>query len=377
MHPGPLLAALAGILLTLAILWDAFEAVLVPRRIGRAFRFSRLFYRVTWSTWRAVARRVSPPSRRESLLGFYAPLSLILLLVCWALGLIAACALLQLAVAHGAAAHRFGSLLYMSGETFFTLGFGDVTPGSAAGRLLSVLEAGMGFGFLATVIGYLPTLYAAFSQREIEIALLDARAGSPPTAAEFVRRMSVFAEQGLPDGLMRDWEGWCAQVLESHVSYPLLAYYRSQHSNQSWLGALTVILDSCALVLAGIEGIRPDQAQLTFAVARHALVDITQSFVTGYRADPHDRLPSADLARLREHLEGSTLHLPADGEFERRLAALRRDYEPYAQALAHHLLVELPPWIHAESRRDNWSRGPWDHAIGSLPAAAVWDEEHF
>jgi hypothetical protein len=376
---GTAIAAIAGVLLVVAILWDAFETILVPRRISRAIRFTRLFYLWTWRGWRALAGGIRTPSRREGLLGLYAPLSLLLLLVCWAAGLIAAFALLQFAVARGTpVAHpHFRTLLYLSGETFFTLGYGDITPTSAAGRVLSVIESGLGFGFLGTVIGYLPTIYTTFSHRELEITLLDARAGSPPTAAEFVRRMSVFAEKGLPESLLRDWERWCAQVLETHISYPLLAYYRSQHGNQSWLGALTTILDSSALILAGIEGIRPDQAQLTFAMARHALVDVAQIFVPRYTPGAPDRLPPSELARLREHLAGTTMGIPDAAEFEARLLELRREYEPYAQALAAHLLIELPPWIHSAPRRDNWSSGPWDKALGFRPAAALWDDDHF
>src|SRR5262249_18382453 len=139
--------------------------------------------------------------------------------------------------------------VYMSGETFFTLGFGDITPSTPLGRVLAVLESGLGFGFLGTVVGYLPTMYAAFAQRETEISLMDARAGSPPTASELLRRAAQGGDAWCTE-VLRTWERWCAQLLEAHISYPQLAYYRSQHSNQSWLGALTTILDSTALLLA-------------------------------------------------------------------------------------------------------------------------------
>ena len=124
-------------------------------------------------------------------------------------------------------------------------------------------------------------MYAAFAQREIEISLMDARAGSPPSASELLRR-SAAAGDAWSDEVMRTWERWCAQLLEAHISYPQLAYYRSQHSNQSWLATLTTILDSTALLLARprsphARGAGPGhQAQLTFAMARHAVVDWTR-----------------------------------------------------------------------------------------------------
>lgn len=371
--------ATLGALLVAAILWDAFETILVPRRIGRRVRLTRYFYVITWRVWRALALGMRRSSRRESLLGFYGPLSLIVLLVCWAIGMIAGFALLQAAALDlGRLTLRgFVTLLYLSGETFFTLGFGDVTPTTGMGRLLSVLESGMGFGFLGTVVGYLPTMYAAFAQREIEISLLDARAGSPPTAAEYLARLPVSGAVEWSDGSMRGWERWAAQVLETHISYPQLAYYRSQHGNQSWLGTLTAILDSSALILAGHEALATRQAHLTFAMARHALVDVTQIFVTRYVPGAPDRLPPEVMRRMRERLAKSAASLPASTEFEARLAALRRLYEPYAQALAAHLLFDLPPWIRTDTRRDNWRGGPWDRRLATRPEAEPLADEHF
>src|SRR5262245_3490112 len=310
--------------------------------------------------------------RREGLLGFFGPISLVLLLLCWALGLIVAFALLEYAVSPGSgpAAHGLAVLLYTSGQTFFTLGFGDFTPTTAAGRMLAVLESGLGFGFLGTVIGYLPTMYNAFSQREIEISLMDARAGSPPTAAEFLRRMPATPQR---DEILRGWERWAAQLLETHISYPQLAYYRSQHSNQSWLAALVTILDSTALLLAQKEAASAQQARLTFAMARHALVDITQIFSRAFRPIGGDRLPRPMLDVLAQRLART----PPTEEFERRLVSLRILYEPYAQALGAYLLFELPPWAHTQPRHDNWERAPWDKLLAARVSGAYTTDEHF
>ncbi|MCC6650290.1 MAG: two pore domain potassium channel family protein [Candidatus Eisenbacteria bacterium] len=379
MSPLSLPAGIAGAALVGVILWDAFETILVPRRIGRRVRLTRYFYVAAWRAWRALALRTNPPARRESLLGFFGPLSLILLLTLWAAGLIVAFALLEFAAggAAGSDSLGFATLLYMSGETFFTLGFGDFTPATPLGRVFAVAEAGLGFGFLGTVVGYLPTLYAAFAQREIEISLMDARAGSPPTAAEFLRRTPPAEAGGLCDDVLSAWERWAAQLLETHISYPQLAYYRSQHSNQSWLGSLVTILDSTSLLLAR-DGAAPNsQARLTYAMARHALVDITQVFVHRPPAAFAERLPPATAARLREALAATPLALPPSSGFESRLAELRLKYEPYAQALASHLMIELPPWIHDTARRDNWQGGPWDRQLAPHREPAHRTDEHF
>src|SRR5436309_5534696 len=299
-------AVIAGIAIVAGILLDAFETIVLPRRITRTFRLTSWFYRNTWVPWARGARRIKSPARREAVLGYFGPSSLILLLILWAFGLIFGFALLQ----YGAGEHlqlsnervSFGALMYHSGETFFTLGYGDITPVSPVARALAVLEAGTGFGFLAIVIGYLPTIYSAFSRREIEISLLDARAGSPPSAAELLTRAVDSLDAGTLDRLFHDWERWAAEVLESHLSYPVLSFYRSQHSNQSWLGALTVILDATALVIAGIEGVSSEQARWTFKMARHAVVDLAQVVNAHYDPNVEERLSADDLAQIRARL---------------------------------------------------------------------------
>jgi hypothetical protein len=380
-------ASIAGVVLIFIILMDAFETVVLPRRIKRSFRITGWFYRNTWGLWSGVGQHIKSANRREGFLAYFGPLSLIPLMGFWALGLIFGFACVQYGLGEhlslGNETITFGKVVYLSGETFFTLGYGDITPNNAAARALAVMEAGMGFAFLGVVIGYLPVIYNSFAAREIEISLLDARAGSPPSAAEFLGRLGCCPEQTVLDEIFRDWERWCADLLSSHISYPVLVFFRSQHSNQSWLSALTVMLDVTSLVMTGVEGIHPDQAKLTFAMARHAAVDLAQVLKAEY--SPHDagRLTAADLARLRVELatHGVTLNdgtnndgatndgatnegaKSAGADAPERLAELRLLYEPYLYALSRRLLMTLPPWIHADRKKDNWQGGPWDRAI--------------
>lgn len=357
-------ATIAGITVILAVLLDAFETVVLPRRVRRKFRITVWFYRYTWIPWRKITSLIKSPGRRENFLGYFGPLSLLLLLALWACGLIFGFALLQ----YGAGEHvmlanepvTFARVIYLSGSTFFTLGYGDIIPTSTLARALAVLEAGMGFGFLGTVIGYLPTIYSSFSRREVEISLLDARAGSPPTAAEFLTR---FGNCPQLDAILRDWERWAAELLESHISYPPLSFFRSQHINQSWLGALTMMLDASALMVAGIDGIRNERAKVTFAVARHAMVDLAQLVNAHYDPLAPERLDPDQLSRLEQALQGRGLHFREAATPEETLDHLRSLYEPYALAMARNLLITLPPWIHPEKKKDNWEAGPWDRAI--------------
>jgi len=273
----------------------------------------------------------------------------------------------------------FATDIYLSGTTFFTLGLGDVLPRTHLARALVVSEAGFGFGFLAAVIGYLPFIYGSFSKREVDISLLDSRAGTPPSAGELLRRHSYKSGQNALQELLKDWERWSAELMESHLSYPVLAYFRSQHDNQSWIASLTAILDSCALVLVGIEGACERQAELTFAIARHAVVDLSQVFGTPPVTLPQDRLPAADLLRIRDTLAQHGLKL-LDGEAaDRRLAELRGMYEPYIFALASYLMQPLPPWIpQAKGKKDNWQTTAWGQASGVVETKhAIAGDDHF
>jgi hypothetical protein len=360
-------ASIAGIVLVFLILMDAFETVVLPRRIKRHLRIASLFYKKTWRLWTRVGLHIKSPNRREGFLAYYGPLSLIVLLGFWALGLIFGFACVQYGlgehVSLGNEKITFGKVLYLSGETFFTLGYGDITPNNAAARALAVLEAGMGFAFLGVVVGYLPVIYNSFASREVEIALLDSRAGSPPSSAEFLGRLGCCPDQKVLDEIFRDWERWCADLLSSHISYPVLLYFRSQHPNQSWLSALTLMLDVTSLVMNGVEGIHQDQAKLTFAMARHCAVDLAQIVNAEYSPHDIDRLLPADRERLKTELAWRGVTLTDKSEMPDKLDQYREVYEPYLHALSRRLLMALPPWIHSERHKDNWQGGPWDRAI--------------
>ena len=378
-----ILSAIAGIVSILGILLDAFETVVLPRRVQRSFRLTSWFYRRTWIPYRRVANRIPSRARRENFLSYFGPLSLIFLLILWAAGLIFGFALLQ----YGMGEHfrlsgepiTFGLLIYHSGETFFTLGYGDIIPSSGVARALAVIESGLGFGFLGVVVGYLPTIYSSFSRREIEISLLDARAGSPPSAAELLSRFGNCPQQAVLDQIFKDWERWAAEVLESHLSYPALSFFRSQHNNQSWLGALITILDASALVIAGVDGLRSEQAKITFAMARHAVVDLAQVVNARYNPGAPDRLPAEELNRLRQKLAERGVKLGEGAAFDEKLGQLRSLYESYAVAIGVNLSITLPPWIHPEKQKDNWQAGPWDRAIQarSLAGRVQSVDEHF
>src|SRR6266850_6613195 len=341
-----MLLGAAGLVLMLGILWDAFLTVLLPRRVSGGFSLARGVQAGLWGVWAAGARRIESRRARENALSPYAMLTMLVLFGVWAFGLIVAFGLLQWSMGshlmhEGVPSSDFRTDLYMSGTTFFTLGLGDVAPASFMARLLTVVEAGTGFGFLAMVLAYLPVLYSAFSRREVRIVMLDEWAGSPPTPAVLLRRAADSGEPAAVTELLHDWELGAAELLESHLSYSILAYFRSQHDNQSWLAALTTVLDTCTLVIAGIDGVPTLQARLTFAIARHAVVDLCQVLRSRPRGEGPSRLPGEDLIKLRALLAQSGLRLHEGAFVEHRISELRAMYEPYVVALSEHLLMPV------------------------------------
>ena len=356
-----LLVLLLSLFVMATVLWDAFETVVLPRTVSRRLRLARFYFGLTWKQWSRAAALLHTERRRERFLAIFGPFSLLGLAGVWALGLLFGFAGLQWSAGSNllplSATGRFVDDLYLSGTTFFTLGLGDVQPVGHLARLITVAEAGTGFAFLAIVIAYFPVLYQSFSRREAQLTLLDAWAGSPPAAVEVLRRLAARNELHALQSFLKDWEYWCSELLESHISYPAVAFFRSQHQRQSWVSALATILDLSALVEVGIEGVPTWQAHVTFAMARHAAVDLSQVL----HADPEiaaDRLSDDDLEEVRRQIESAGLIPARSADADRRLLNLRRSYEPYVNGLARALMMQTPPWWHRHAVRDNWQVSP-------------------
>ena len=377
MHP---LGLILGLLAIGTVLLDAFETIILPRRASGKIRLTRLFYVLTWRPWSRVVASIPNRRLRETGFSFYGPLSLLLLMALWAVGLVLGFGLMFFGLGtplhDPLGLHPLRTAIYISGTTLFTLGLGDVLPQSHWARDLVIVEAGTGLGFVAIVIGYLPVLYGAFSKREGSIALLDARAGSPPTASELLRRHAGNGGHDALVVLLAEWERWSAELLESHISYPLLCYFRSQHDNQSWLSALTAVLDTCAVLLSIVECSACRQAQLTFSMARHTVVDLLLVFAmkpvelrkpaaaaqdapapshpAAAANSPYARLTEPDLVRLTEVLCKAGYRLRLQPERIALLRKLRWMYEGQVLALSRYLCMPLPPLVAEAPGRDTW-----------------------
>jgi hypothetical protein len=330
--------------------------------------------RGVWIPWRAAAGTL--PSRAgDTMLGVFGPLGLLTILVVLSAGLIVGFAGLYWGATVNLSAHRhadFGDYLYFSASNFFSATTAG-TPTSGIGKTMQVIEAATGLGFLAIAIGYLPALFQAFSRRETDVSRLDPRAGSPPSAGALLERSSQHGGWSELNSYLHEWESWTADLMETHLSYPILGYFRSQHLRQNWLAALTTVVDACAYAIAYGPPDEVDAAQLTFMIGRHALADLTIVFsprrLDGDREiDSRHRLDTEGLRELRAELENSGLHSEAGDEAEDRLHELRVSYEPYAIAISRQLELPLPDWTAPEDRHEYWRIHPEKHrSEGALP----------
>jgi len=276
------IAFFLGVACIVLALWDVFETVVVPRPTPSRMRLGRILTRAGWWAWRSFALRAGRGLSRDRLLGIFAPAAVIALLVAWLLVVVLGYGLLLFAFRDQIrpVPADLGSAIYFAGTSIVTLGFGDVVAVGPVARLVSLVAAATGLGVVALVITYLFSLFASFQRREILVVTLDARAGAPPSAVmllETYARLDLIEE--LP-ALFVDWERWSAEVLDSHVAYPILAYFRSSHDNESWISAIGAVLDAACLVTTTIAGVPRGPAELMRRVGSHFVEDI--SYYVGF-----------------------------------------------------------------------------------------------
>ncbi|MGD0041963.1 MAG: potassium channel family protein, partial [Isosphaeraceae bacterium] len=329
------------------------------------------FYRWSWRLWAAAGRRIRDPQSRLSFVAVYGPISIVLLLVLWAGLMIVAFALIyhslgpRFQAASGAVG--FGTLLYTSASTFLTLGLGDVTSSDLIVRLFILLEAGTGYIFLALIITYMPVLDQAYGVREVGNLLIHSRVGHPPSAIKLLHRYSGTDRSEILRGELREAERWMAEILQSHLSHPVLSFYRAQHWGQSWLVSLTTVLDVCALLIAGGDGLLTAQARVTYRMGIRLLKDLTDAL--NLKVDPRCRvrLSTADLPALLAALKGSDLPLSLGPGAAIQLLRLVRRYDVYLAALSELLVIPLPSWIQSRDARREKDGSERSRARTDLP----------
>ena len=270
------------------MLYDVFETIVVPRRTGRFLRLAPQLILWLWPIWRHYGVRMYPQWRREDFLGTFAPLAVVLLLILWIGSLIVGFGLVMHAVQDQIEPkpERFLDALYFAGTSLLTIGYGDIVPVGLMARAAALLAGISGLAIVALVISLTLNLYASFARREVHVLTLDSRAGVPPSG---VTLLETFARYDMIEELAPTFdrfEFWTAEMLDSHLAYPILPYFRSSHDGQSWVSALGAVLDAATLLITVLAD-KPTEAnvelrkcrasaEMMYSVGVHALVDITQ-----------------------------------------------------------------------------------------------------
>jgi hypothetical protein len=333
---------LAGLLIVLLVMFDLFQTVVLPRPTPITFRPSGRMVALLYTISRRLA--LAFPKQREQLLGMFAPYGAVALLLFWGTGLVLGYGLLFEALrAQMHPSMHLGTAFYFSAVSLFTLGFGDVVPTGGLARLVSVFEAATGLGLFALTITFLFALFGEFQRREVLVVTLSARAGAPPSG---ITLLQAYANdrmiERLPD-LFADWETWSAQVLESHLSYPILAFFRSTHDNQSWVSALGAVLDASTLILTTIEGVPRGPARVMRNVGVHLVEDLGQYFRFDGEIDSYVEQDEFEEACGQLRLAGFAVGdlKPAWEAF----AQQRAEYAGVLNAMARQWLTPPTQWI--------------------------------
>ncbi len=290
-----------GVFLLALTFWDLFQTVIVPRPTPGWFRISRYLVRGAWRGLRAL-RDGRPGRSYDRVLGLFAPAATVALLAAWLVTLILGYGLILYAIRdelHPPPAD-LGTTLYFAATSVLTLGFGDIVAYGTMARVVITVAAISGLGAVALVVTFLFSLYGSYQRREMRVVMLQASAGAPPSA---VALLETYAWLGLTDRLpelFRDWQEWAAEVLDSHVAYPLLGFFRSSHDNLSWISALGTVLDAASLVLTTVEGIPHGDAKLFKRMGSHLVEDISN---LGFRSGSPTSLDRSAFEAACDRLE--------------------------------------------------------------------------
>ena len=340
-----IIEVLVGLFLIGYVAWDVFNTVALPRPTPSVYRLARNLTRWSWAAWRWQAGRMALGQRRERFLGAFAPLLVLVLLVAWVILLVVGFALLDLALGASFAPPitSFGTAFYAAGTGLLTIGFGDIVPIEGLSRLNVLISAGLGLGTVALVITYLFSLYGSFQRREVLVTTLDARAGAPPSGVallETSRRTELLGD--LPN-LFGDWERWAAEVLDSHLAYPILGYFRSSHDNESWVASLGAMLDAAVLVLTTVEDQPRGHAEMLLALGVHLVEDLGNYF--GFANDGRVGVERDEYEAARTRLEAAGFQLESPEIGWILFAQIRARYASRLNGLAGFWMTPPALWI--------------------------------
>ncbi|HEX3334579.1 MAG TPA: hypothetical protein VHS57_09570 [Acidimicrobiales bacterium] len=334
-----------GVVLIVGILSDAVATLIVTQGSSGLWRPTRLFYASTWRLTRATAARL-PDRAGEYALNVYPALSLLGLLVVWLAGLMIGWSLVYWGLDQKLGGTRdFGTLVYYAGSSLVTPVFGSAHGGLV--RMLTLLETLTGLVTIALMISYLPALYGAYSRRESRLLTLDDPSGARITPARVIVLNAPGGDVEMLYRSLAEWQMWTADVLESHVSYPMLALFRSQHPGQSWATALGVVTDAATLTSACIEGARDREPYFLYARGRRAILEISDRLHVPTSGQPVSWMVESNFEFAWRQLVDTGLPLRDKAAAWADLQALRSAYGDDLERLIDFLVAPHGFWGHS------------------------------
>jgi hypothetical protein len=363
------LIALAGFVVVVLAVSDVFQSVIVPRPIS-VMRPSAYVSRYGWQTVGALVARVRDPVRGENFLGLFAPALLVTFLVLWVTMLVLGFGAIFYALRadlHPAPANYWGAVYY-AGTTLLTVGFGDITAATGVARALSLVSAALGLGTFAVVISFLFSLFAAFQRRESFVLTMRERTGAPPSGVHLlVRHAELRMLDALPQ-TFREGETFISEVMETHLAYPILIYFRSTHDLQSWIGTIGALLDASSLLLTTVdlEGVGP--AKMLNQLGRHLVGDFRDYFA--FEAAVHPGIERGEFAAAYAQLGAAGLPLRDLEPAWRQFSALRASYAYPLNELARYFRIPPAQWIGDRSVLPLARHAPVTAPITAMPTAA-------
>jgi hypothetical protein len=342
-----ILAVVVGAAMVLASIVSAVKTIVMPR--ARSSAVTRSVFLALRPVFQVLARRASGPEQRDRILSGYAPVALIATLATWLVLVLVGFTLIFWGLEDAGWWYAFD----VSGSSLFTLGF-TTSVGTWTSTLV-FLEAGIGLFLLALMISYLPTLYSVYARREVGIAALEVRAGSPPSAREMIWRYRRLERLPEIHEVWVDWQRWFAEVEESHASYPALVFFRSSHADHSWVTSAGAVLDAAALTLASVNIPRDVEAEFCIRAGYLCLREIAGYFGIGFDPDPRPDDPISitpeEFRAMLDRFEEEDVPLKPDREQAwRDFAGWRVNYDAPLLALAR--LTNAPPAEWSSDRSD-------------------------
>jgi hypothetical protein len=288
---------------------------------------------------------MSSAERRERWLGTYAPMMLLVMLLAWGSGLIIGFGFILYGLRGQVqpVPNDPVTAIYFAGVSLLTIGFGDIVATGGLARITVVVAAAFGLLTIALAISFLFSLFSTFQRREVLVVQLDARAGAPPSG---VSLLETVAHLGIVDDLPRifnAWEAWGAEVLDSHLAYPMLAYFRSSHDNESWVSALGAVLDASVLLLTTVADGPRGAAKMMFLMGRHLVEDLGRYFRLEQGHDPGVERYEFDEAR--ERLAAAGYQLSGPEESWKAFSELRAEYAYPLNIMAKFWAAPPTQWI--------------------------------